>query len=79
MSEAHKLFKAAVEKTTLSELEIMDVLLYMRVLACSRKGRSYPPPSPEQWQRYPFWLKWKFLFIAGFFVKVYDLQKKLIG
>lgn len=37
-----------------------DTVKYLRVLIASEKGKhKFTPPTAEQWQRVPGWLKWK--------------------
>lgn len=77
MSETRERFVKAVMETTLPDIELVKILFYMRLLSYARRGGITPPPTPEQWQKFPFWLQWKIFIIAVFWKIVHDLTVKL--
>jgi hypothetical protein len=62
MNKQKKEFQAKFEG--LSDQSKLEEIQYLEELAAFEKLRfAYPPPTPEQWQKVPFLVKWHICFM----------------
>ena len=71
-----KEFARLVPRLTKSETD--DLLLYLKTILAIRRayrGKS-KPPSPEQWERLPYWAKWMIFCKAIWWSTLADIHGK---
>lgn len=77
-TDVRRKFIKALETIELPEHEWVNILFFVKMLSNSRKG-NIRPPTPEQWNNLPLWLKWKIYLIALFYANAAELQKAVCG